>query len=202
MIISVNFDSPTLMMIFLASTICSITSFLIADLVLVNTYESACLALGFQGGAGVFSDFLLGEWIIRDSYVKLAFTGTIIYFSMFLMESKKKGEIIIACGNLMTLYWIFELGWSIVGSVLFWGWPQNLTTATKPTYQYCEGSPFYSYLFARLIIMYVLFFINIALSRARPKHLLLSESAEISITPRRDTELLEKSKWFVLPLYI
>ena len=117
-----------------------------------------------------------------DGYINIGFVGGAIYFSMMIAESRRKAEILSAFGNLMTLYWIFELGWNIAGSVLFWGNDYSY---------YCGNTPYYAYMFARLIIYYIFIFIFIPFSRVRSQDA-ESDNLEIEVSARRDTELVPK----------
>lgn len=166
MIIKRGIAPEKVLYLWLGLAVISLLPFFITDLALLHYSEiPACLAMGI----GSNLPFVLAEWIRDDGYIKLAVFAFVIFCVLVSREVRNKNDLVACCGNVLTMYYLFEFGWLVTGSVVFWGYPQNHFDpfGLQRTYVYCEGSAFDGYMWARLIIGYILLFVNLAASRVR-----------------------------------
>lgn len=185
--IYINLDNISILrLLFIIQTVLNLP-FIIASLVLYQyTGPNYCLYITF----GNVNDLInLGTWVLNDAFIRLAILA-IVWFVYFLaFEIKCKYELVCICGNIIRFYNIFNFGWTITASVLFWGSfePYNI-----PTYQICQGTGFEPYLFVLLISNYITIPLNICMGGFRPKEAKNLNNDESLRTARGDTELVNK----------
>lgn len=100
-----------------------------------------------------------------------------------------KSVLVVLCGNILRFYYVFEFGWTIAGSCLFWGRGMGLP---EKNYVYCEGSPFKGYVYFLLIFTYLIIPVNLYIAGFRSKYEFAGEETLATETARRATELIEK----------
>ena len=83
--------------------------------------------------------------------------------------------LVVCQGTILRLYWIFEFGWMVTGAVMFWG--------TLFPFGYCDQE-FGYYMWALLIISFLLIPLNLFVSGMRPE-----EGVEEAIITQRVTEM-------------
>ena len=149
-------DQQILRIFLILQTIC-LLPFLITDLALINNFHDSCLMVSYIGSYARYS-FYLEEWVFIDGYFKLAIYIPVIFFNVIAMELKCKRALVVVCGTILRLFYLFDFGWTVVGSCLFWGKPSG---SPNPTYTYCENSPYKGYLFFLLIFSYIIIPINL-----------------------------------------
>lgn len=111
-----------------------------------------------------FGQLFLGEWLAIDAYIKLAVLVGLMFFRHVGRELACDRTIVVIAACLIRFFYLFDLGWTIAASVLFWGTSGKLP---NPTYVYCAGSPFQGYIFFLLIFSYIIIPLNLVLSGFR-----------------------------------
>lgn len=97
-----------------------------------------------------------------DAMIKLAICGFGIFFIRMRRDLPKHVLLlVIAQGNMLTLYWIFQFGWYIAAGVMFWE-HVDYTNEAK-----CDGS-LSAFMQANLICNYIFVPIGLMISRIRP----------------------------------
>lgn len=95
--------------------------------------------------------------------------------------------LVVLCGNILRFYYVFEFGWTVTGSSLFWGRSMGLPDKPEKTYVYCEGSPFKGYIYFLLIFSYIIIPVNLYIVGFRSKYEFAGEEALTTETTRRVT---------------
>lgn len=71
-----------------------------------------------------------------DGYIKMAVYVCIFFLFVLNSEVNCKTILVAFTGNLIRFFYLFDLAWTIVGSVLFWGTHEGFI---GPTYQTCQN---------------------------------------------------------------
>lgn len=189
---NVDYTSKQILRFFWASQMVFLLPMIIASLSLINSVSSPCLAINFNGDDKVyFGIFFLGQWVSTDAYIKLAILVALLFIVRLSDQLNCDKTLVVIAGVLLRFYYIFAFGWTIAVSVLFWGHNSNLP---RPTYVYCEGSPYQGYLFFLLIYTYIIIPINLVICGFRSGKQATSEMPSISTDRSRgQTELMQKN---------
>ena len=109
-----DYTSDDLAWLFMKSQIICLVPIFIGDLCILYLSEDFCLFFGD-------SNFSIGMWLYVDGYFKLGLFCIFMMFYVTYKEAQQNNLILILIGNLIRFFYIFEIGWTITGSVLFWG---------------------------------------------------------------------------------
>ena len=185
---TVTYTDEQILRIFLIMQTVCLLPFLITDLALIHNSFSECLLANFgERQKNPFGIFVLGEWVYMDGYIKLAVYTAVIFFNIIAVEISCKRTLVVVCGWILRLFYLFDFGWTVAASVLFW---QKNSGLPNPTYTYCEDSPYKGYLFFLLIFTYIIIPINLFVCGFRSNK--VSELESTLVSERRGTELVEK----------
>lgn len=87
---------------------------------------------------------------------------TVLFFTVLDTEITK--NLAPICGNLIRFFYLFDFGWTITASALFWGSKRGFP---NQTYTYCDA-PYKGYIFFLLIFSYIIIPINLYIGSLRP----------------------------------
>lgn len=112
-------NSEILQIFFISQTIMNLP-FVIASLCMTfYAYPDICLLNTFVNTNKIF---FLGTWVETDGYIRLAVLVAVFFIFILEKESSCQSAGMVAfCGNLIRFYFLFDIGWTITGSILFWG---------------------------------------------------------------------------------
>lgn len=160
--IPIGQSNDTVSKIMFWSTYIMLVPFLVADLSVIGIESSNCLLVGSFGQKNnIFSYFILGEWIVQDAYIKLAIIASCFFFSRLRRETGLHKIMFAIYGNVLSLFWWFNLGWAIGGGILYWG---NVVGSG------CQlDGTISSYMPAILITNYIFIPIGLVVSSLRPR---------------------------------
>ena len=127
MIIKSGLTPQKILYLYGGLSVLSFLPFLISEFVLSEYYVSECMGMGIKSGYG---EFPLGAWILIDAILKTVALAKVLFGILWSSESTRKEENVSYLGNWLTVYYLFELGWIITASVIFWGYPQNFPQLT------------------------------------------------------------------------
>lgn len=100
----------------------------------------------------------LAVWMKIDGYFKLAIITMTLFFSLAAREIMNHHMLVVCESIILRLYYLFLFGWMVSGAVQFWSYvyPRG----------YCDQE-FGNYMWALLIISFILIPINLFFTRFR-----------------------------------
>lgn len=116
--------------------------YIITDIAIISTTSDSCYLANFVctpdniTTCAYFGILTLGQWLNMDGYIKMAVYVSIFFLLMLNSEINCRGIMVAFTGNLIRFFYIFDLAWTIVGSVLFWGTNEGFN---GPTYTFCHS---------------------------------------------------------------
>ena len=149
-------------MILFWSNYLMLVPFLVADLAIIGSDNSGCLIEGsYSQKTNIFSYFILGDWLVQDAYIKIAIVVACIFFSRLRRQTGLHKIVFAIYGNVLAMFWWFNLGWAIGGGILYWGTIINSGCPMTSTLS--------NYMPAVLISNYIFIPIGLIISCLRPE---------------------------------
>lgn len=131
----------------------TLVPFIACDLHYYYNNHSKCKDATFPSGG-----ITLGLWMFNDAYIKLAVIAMAIFLTIVRMETHFDKLITSAYANLIRLYCLFNIAWSVAGGVLYFKYTEHIL---------CFHG-FSSYTMALLICDYIFSIFGLVIACYRP----------------------------------